>query len=65
MKEFFAAGGEDEPLTFTAVVLAGDADAVVYDQDRMAGDYEGHEKLGCCLQKWWWWLMAERKKQRM
>jgi hypothetical protein len=28
MKEFFAAGGEDEPLAFTVVVLAGDADAV-------------------------------------
>jgi hypothetical protein len=28
MKEFFVAGGEDEPLTFTAVVLAGDVDAV-------------------------------------
>jgi hypothetical protein len=28
MKDFLAAGGEDEPLAFTAVVLAGDADAV-------------------------------------
>jgi hypothetical protein len=28
MQEFFAAGGKDEPLAFTVVVLAGDADAV-------------------------------------
>jgi hypothetical protein len=28
IKEVFAAGGDDEPLAFTVVVLAGDVDAV-------------------------------------